>query len=352
MALVNEVISLGENSENETEADELTNATKNIQYYIDNIADADYLETNILNGILISAFLSINYSLDCVRAKLSIIASVFQDCLAGNGDMESIYADAKKLEKQKVEDECITNGYFTYEDIVNVTAEAMILYNASTVCIRNNLFKQLLVCGDWYDNIDKGIIASTRNVTEDDVDYFIALCEPGDITQTIAESICSKKAEKVDSNDISVTFYKFYNTQILAAYDACNLTTSDQEKICSMKREGYSYGRVIEEFSLYAADDVGAVYNNCALATEVSPGDGFTICQYKNLNFTFDGKYASLWDPLISEYGLATIETYIENNCPDTEIGDAMERKDHKTSIVYHEYDSEAITTKLQDPNR
>ena len=149
MALVNEVISLGENSENETEADELTNATKNIQYYIDNIADADYLETNSLNGILISAFLSINYSLDCVRAKLSIIASVFQDCLAGNGDMESIYADAKKLEKLKVEDDCITNGYFTYEDIVNVTAEAMILYNASTVCIRNNVFKQLLVCGDW-----------------------------------------------------------------------------------------------------------------------------------------------------------------------------------------------------------
>ena len=30
MALVNEVIYLGENSENETEADEITNATKNI----------------------------------------------------------------------------------------------------------------------------------------------------------------------------------------------------------------------------------------------------------------------------------------------------------------------------------
>ena len=97
-----------------------------------------------------------------------------------------------------------------------------------------------MVCEDWYDDIDKGTIASTHNVTEDDVDYFIVLWEPGDITETIPESICNKKAEKVGSNDISVTFYKFYNTQILAAYDACNLTTSDQEKICSMKREGYS----------------------------------------------------------------------------------------------------------------
>ena len=352
MALVTEVISLGENSENETEADELTNATKNIQYYIDNIADADYLETNILNGILISAFLSINYSLDCVRGKLSIIASVFQDCLAGNGDMESIYADAKELEKKKVEDECITNGYFTYEDIVNVTAEAMILYNASTVCIRNNPLKQLLVCGDWYDDINKVTIASTHNVTEDDVDYFIALCEPGDITETIAESICNKKAEKVGSNYISVTFYKFYNTQILAAYDACNLTTSHQENICSLKREGYSYGSVIEEFNLYPANDVGSVYNNCALATEVSPVDGDTICRYKAFNFEFDGEFASLWEPLIAEYGLATIEAYIENNCTDTATRDTMEKKDHKTSTDYHEYDGGAARTKLQDPNR
>ena len=121
---------MGENSENETESDEITKATKNIQYYIDKITAADYLETDTLNGILISALLSINYSLDCLRGKLSIIAAVFQDCLAGNGDMESIYADAKELEKKKVEDECITNGYFTYEDIVNVTAEAMILSNA------------------------------------------------------------------------------------------------------------------------------------------------------------------------------------------------------------------------------
>ena len=86
---------------NETEADEITKATKNIQYYSDKIIDADYLETDTLNGILISALLSINYSLDCLRGKLSITAAVFQDCLSGNGDMESIYADVKALEKKK-----------------------------------------------------------------------------------------------------------------------------------------------------------------------------------------------------------------------------------------------------------
>ena len=169
------MISLGDNSEDETEADEITNASKNIQYYIDNIADADYLETDTLNGLLISALLSINHILDCLRGKLSVIAALIQDCLAGNGDMESIYADAKALEKKKVNDECITNGYFTYEDIVNVTAEAMILNNASTVCFRNNPLKQLLVCGDWYDNIDNATMAITHNITMDDANYFITL---------------------------------------------------------------------------------------------------------------------------------------------------------------------------------
>ena len=352
MALLNEVISLGENSEKESEADEISKETKNIQHYIDNIADADYLETNSLNEILASAFLSINYSLDCLRGKLSIVASVFQDCLAGNGDMESIYADAEALENKKIEEECIANGYFTYEDIVNVTAEAMILYNASTVCIQNNPLKQLLVCGDWYDDIDKETIASTHNVTEDDVNYFIALCEPDDITQTIAESICNRKAEKVDSNDISVIYYKFYNTQILAAYDACNLTTFNQKIICINKIDGYSYERVIEEFSLYPADDVGAVYNNCALFTEVTPGDGDLICGYNAHDFDFEG-YPTFWKPLIGKYGKKTIEAYIESNCTYTATGDyVMERKDHKTSIVYHEDNRGATITKLQDPNR
>ena len=254
-----EVISLGENSENETEADEITKATKNIQYYIDKITDADYLETDTLNGILISALLSINYSLDCLRGKLSIIAAVFQDCLAGNGDMESIYADAKALEKKKVNDECITNGYFTYEDIVNVTAEAMILSNASAVSFRNNLLKRLLVFGDWYDDIDNATIASTHNITMDDVNYFITLCELADITDNVAAQICIKKADDKTTDEVSATYFKFNTTQILAAYDECSLTTSQQDNVCNMKSNGFSCDDVMTKYGLYRPDHVGSV---------------------------------------------------------------------------------------------
>ena len=332
IALITEVISLGDNSENETEADTITNATKNIQYYIDNIADADYLETDTLNGILISALLSINYSLDCLYGKLNIIAAVFQDCLAGNGDMESIYADAKELEKKKVEDECITNGYFTYEDIVNVTAEAMILYNASTICIRNNPLKQLLVCGDWYDDVDNATIASTHNITEDDVNYFIALCEPADITDNIAESICSKKANDETGEEVSATYFKFNTTQILEAYDECNLTTSQQENVCNMKNDGYSYDDVITKYILYRADHVRGVYNNCALAVEITPADATTMCNYQTFGFDFE-TYAALWDPLIAKYGMEAIEEHLANECADS-AGDTMSKKDQKSSSV------------------
>ena len=344
---------MGENSENETESDEITKATKNIQYYIDKITDADYLETDTLNGILISALLSINYSLDCLRGKLSIIAAVFQDCLAGNGDMESIYADAKALEKKKVDDECITNGYFTYEDIVNVTAEAMILSNASAVSFRNNLLKRLLVFGDWYDDIDNATIASTHNITMDDVNYFITLCELADITDNVAAQICIKKADDKTTDEVSATYFKFNTTQILAAYDECNLTTSQQENVCNMRHNGFSYDAVITKYSLYKADHVGGVYNNCALAVEVTPLDGMIMCNYKYFNYRFipPDNISFVWEPFIAKYGVATIKAFLENNCTNTP-GDTMEKTGQKASANYHESYREGVSTKPQDSNR
>ena len=67
--LITEVISLGENAENETQVDEMTDATRTIQHYIDNINHTDYKETHNLNLQLINAFLAINFDLDCVRSK-------------------------------------------------------------------------------------------------------------------------------------------------------------------------------------------------------------------------------------------------------------------------------------------
>ena len=352
IALITEVISLGENSENETEADEITKATKNIQYYIDNIKNADYKKTYDLNSLLIKAFLSINYSLDCLRAKLSIIASVFQDCLAGEGHMASIYIKAKALEKRKIKKECITNGYFTYKDIVNVTAEAMKLYNASTVCIRNNKKLLKLVCGDWYSNIKKNVSASNHNITSEDVDYFISLCKPGNVRGTVVGAICSTKAEKVSGANVTKIYHKFNITQVLDVYDKCNLTSPQEEKICDMKNDGYTSEQVIREFTFYPRDKVEGFYNSCAKAVNVSPGDGKTICSYKKFGITFTGHMmSSVWDSLMKKYGKKTIESYMRKNC-GKKAGDMIEKNDPKISVNYHKSYGGIATTKLEDSNR
>ena len=241
----------------------------------------------------------------------------------------------------------------TYEDIVNVTAEAMILSNASAVSFRNNLLKRLLVFGDWYDDIDNATIASTHNITMDDVNYFITLCELADITDNVAAQICIKKADDKTTDEVSATYFKFNTTQILAAYDECNLTTSQQENVCNMRHNGFSYDAVITKYSLYKADHVGGVYNNCALAVEVTPLDGMIMCNYKYFNYRFipPDNISFVWEPFIAKYGVATIKAFLENNCTNTP-GDTMEKTGQKASANYHESYREGVSTKPQDSNR
>ena len=75
------------------------------------------------------------------------------------------------------------------------------------------------------------------------------------------------------------------------------------------------------------------------------------MCNYQSYGFAFDGPFASLWEPLISKYGMVAIEAYLENNCTDA-AGDAMSKKDHKTSFDYHKNHREPVLTKPQDSNR
>ena len=330
----------------------MTDATRTIQHYIDNINHTDYKETHNLNLQLINAFLAINFDLDCVRSKLSIIAGMFQKCLAGEGDMASIYIGAKALEKKKIDKKCITTGYFTYKGIKNVTAESMKLNNASTVCRRNNKDKKKLVCKDWYDNIDKAVSANSNNITTDDVDYFINLCEPGNVTSSRALIICTRKSEKVSGTDVATKYHKLNTTQVLDAYDKCNLTSSQRKQICRMKSDGYTSEQVVNEFSLYSRDKVDTVYNNCVKPVKVTPTDGNFICNYKGYKITYTGHPLShFWNPLIKKYGKETIDAYAEKNCTK-EAGDMIEKKDHKLSVNYHKSYEGAATTKLKDLNR
>ena len=309
------------------------------------------MKTHSLNGLLVKALLSINRNLDCLRAKLSVIALAIRDCLDGIGSMAYVFKKAKDFEKTKVKKECITNGYITYKDIANVTAGAMDLYNASAICIRNNKKIQKLVCGDWYNNVGTAVSAKTHNITKGDVDYLKGLCVPGNVTDVIVLLICSKKAEKTSRANITALYHKINTTQVLDTFDKCNITSSQKERICNMKNNGYKSEEVIKEFRLYSQDYIITLYNNCAKSAKVTPRDGETMCWYKSFNITLTGHpMSSLWNLLIKTYDIKTIEVYLKKNC--MKASDMIEKKYHKTSVSYHKSYGGVSTTNLEDSNR
>ena len=309
------------------------------------------MKTHSLNGLLVKALLSINRNLDCLRAKLSVIALAIRDCLDGIGSIEYVFKKAKDFEKIKVRKECITNGYITYKDTANVTAGAMDLYNASAICIRNNKKIQKLVCGDWYNNVDTAVSAKTHNITKGDVDYLKGLCAPGNVTDIIVLAICSKKAEKTSRANITALYHKINTAEVLDAFNKCNLTSSQKERICNMKNHGYKSEEVIKEFTLYSRDYVVTLYNNCPKPAKVTPRDGETMCWYKSFNITFTGHpMSSLWNLLIKTYGIKTIEAYLKKNCK--KAGDVIEKKYHNTSVSYLKSSERVATNNLEVSNR
>lgn len=101
---VRDIISLGRNSENQTT--ELTQATNDIQNYVDQIREADDDKTDKLNKMVITAFGNINFKLDCLRSKLAIVAGVRDGCANGVANFDKLFEDAKSREKNIV-DTCI-----------------------------------------------------------------------------------------------------------------------------------------------------------------------------------------------------------------------------------------------------
>ena len=324
MDIVADVKELGANAQDYT--DDINQAVTDIQYYLDNIKDADITETETLNKLLISAFSKINFKLQCLWSKLSLITSIFLDCADGNGDMEALYEKALKLEPSKIDEKCNENTtYFTYEELKNVTEEAMILSKKQTVCIRNNQEKLDLACRDWYDDVTVSESAVNVGVTEDDINYFIALCLPGDVTSTVSDAICSSKQEKLELNEAIREYYKYNSTQVTSTYDLCPLTEAQIEAICGLKDDGYSLDHVVGEYSRYPIENVTQAYDGCVQKAEVTPADGTQICLLHGAGIPFDSP-TGLWDLYLDRYGQTLIEEYIAENCSADSEGDAEEK--------------------------
>ena len=319
-----EVVELGENAKDQT--DSIVKATNDVKTYISQIKAANDEKTDQLNKMLISALARINFRLDCVRSKLSIIATLALNCARGSNNFDMLYTDAKNAEKKKVTDACIANNFMTKPEIKNITEESMLLQNKQVICIRNNQGKKDYVCSQWYLDVISSIIESqVSGVTLADVEYFISVCPPGNVRDIQKTAICSEKERFITPANVTKKFWKFDATQVKKAYNSCSLTQLQKEDICRLKQNLFTVEKVQGKYMYYPAQNVSAVFNSCVSYANIedSPLDKVMMC---NLQKTPGFEYgkpggAVFWDGYIKKYGTAQIEAHIKTCAPAGDPG-------------------------------
>ena len=325
-----EVVELGENAKDQT--DSIVKATNDVKTYISQIKAANDEKTDQLNKMLISALASINFRLDCVRSKLSIIATLGLNCARGSNNFDTLYTDAKNAEKKKVTDACIAKNFMTKPEVKNITEESMLLQNKQVICIRNNQGKKDYVCSQWYLDVENSTIVSQVNgVTLADVEYFISVCPPGNVRGIQKTAICSEKERFVTPANVTKKFYKFDVTQVLNAYNSCSLTQLQKDDICKMKQNLFTVDKVLGKYMYYPAQNVSAVFNSCVSFANIddSPLDKVMMCNLQNTpGFEYGNSGGALfWDGYIKKYGTAQIEAHIITCAP---AGDSRIERYHK----------------------
>lgn len=313
-----ELVKLGENAKDQT--DRIVTATRDIQRYINEIKNAHDEQTDRLNKLLISALARINYKLECVRSKLSIIATLAKNCARGTNNFNFLYVDAKNAERKKVTAACIANNYMSKPEIKNITQENMLARKKNIICVRNSHSKREAVCGKWYldlspSKIEKAL-KNTENLTLADVLYFIRICRPGQLQDVQKTAICSEKSNFATPADIAKKYYKFDVGQVHNAYNNCALSVTNKNTICSMKGDGHNLIAVQNKYAYYPPDNVSVVYKSCV--AKLTPFDKQFMCTLQNNKMTKYGTPGgkSFWDSYISKYGQAQVEAHIKTCAP------------------------------------
>ena len=311
---IKDIIALGRNSENQRT--ELAEATDNIQKYVDQIKEADYDKTDQLNKMVITALGIINYKLDCLRSKLSIVAGVRDGCATGAATFDKLFEDAKSREK-KIVDTCINQNYMTKSGLQETTAETMKLQNLQPICIRNNPTKKTLACTNWYDDMsDDENMRKVGDVSIEDIKFFVSTCPPAPVAEVTKGTICQKKRENTVLSVILELYIKYDQAAVRLTYNNCELSNLQKESLCNMKRNGFTLENVHAKFTLYNPTVIKQVFDNCPKLAVVEPNtlDHKMICNYRGRGWTPDDPvYGSLYDGVRAKYTDAAIANVV---CP------------------------------------
>ena len=279
---IRDIILLGVNSENQT--NQLTEATNNIQRYIDRIKEADYYETDQLNKMVIAALGKINFKLECLRSKLAIVAGVRDGCVNGTTSFDQLFQYAKSREK-KIVDSCINQNYMTKSGLQKVTAETMKIDGLQPICICNNTTKKTLACNNWYvDMSDDENMKSVGDVSLEDIKFFVSFCPPAPLTKVIKTTICQRKEENKNLTEVLYFYQKYIPAAVRSIFDRCELSNLQKEKLCNLKRNGLNLVNIQLKFTHYNLTILRKTFNSCSKLDIVkeSKMDRMIICKYRN----------------------------------------------------------------------
>ena len=260
----------------------------------------------------------INFTLECVYSKQSIISNLNISCACGYKSFDTLYSDAIYIEHKEIAESCIANNYMNISDleIKNITKKNMLSQKKEAICIRNNNGKQDFVCSKWYIDVQTSNIDSqVSDVTLADVEYFIKKCPPGDISDIQKNVICSQKEKFVSPAYIHNLFWKLNSTQVGKTYNSCSLTESQKKDICAKKQNSLTVEQVLKSYLYYPTENVSESFKSCQSFADLNEAsiDKELMC---NLQRIPELKYGNpegenLWKSFKKRYGTVQIEDFI-----------------------------------------
>jgi len=328
-----EVKYLAGNATNQT--DQIIQAQSDIEEYLDGYAAAalnsDHTVLYKLVQKLSDGFSNVTYKISCLTKKVNSLNYAVSECQIGADTLENLFI---KVQLQQYEDlaECVDNGYISWESVEYYVQETMTATGYQTDCILNNDDKKALVCGKWYaESLPDSTEAASISLTDDQVDYFIRLCPPSDLSPTIESSICTYRYGGKTSDEMVTLYYRYNSTQITTEYAICPLqdvTDTIAGLICYDRFEAdtrLSLDEVLLAYSTYDQTQVEDVYNGCT----VSDFDKAQLCLFYGYGFTRETG-AAFYATYDDKYGSDVVDAVLLT-CDDT-------KRSVEDYIVHPEY--------------
>jgi len=299
------VIEYADSSANQSAALAVHKTT--IQYFIDNIQDADWDEVLILQEDLDNGLQQIGVDLLCYESKFNLLNYVTGECQAGSSySLEELYQN----KQEEMKELCIYSDYVTEADIVGIAEVSLTEGSYSTVCSINHLDTYSLICDKKTSGLTLAEIATALGYTEEAITDIHDKCEAGDITDAIKDEICQHKLLYKSHDEVVLLYSTYATAQITTAFHECaypELNEAVQSSICTMKGQNEPVSKIQSEYPLYDPTEIETYFDSCP---SISESIGQLICFCKTYPM-----FASFLATLKAEHGEEAVTEYYNNSC-------------------------------------